>query len=49
MGVKEMEEIAGLIYEALSNLNDEAKLANVADGVRELSKRFPLYKHRLVG
>jgi glycine hydroxymethyltransferase len=49
MGVKEMEEIAGLIYEALSNINNESKLTAVAEGVRELSKRFPLYKHRLVG
>jgi glycine/serine hydroxymethyltransferase len=49
MGVKEMRQIAGLIYEALSHVNDDSKLASIVEGVRELSQRFPLYKHRLVG
>jgi glycine hydroxymethyltransferase len=49
MGVQEMQQIAGLIYEALAHANEDAKLASVAADVRELSQRFPLYKHRLQG
>lgn len=49
MGVQEMQQIAGLIYEALAHVNEDAKLASVAADVRELSQRFPLYKHRLQG
>lgn len=49
MGVAEMEQIAALIVEALANVGDEKKLAQVRAAVRDLSSRFPLYKHRLVG
>jgi glycine hydroxymethyltransferase len=48
MGVSEMKQIAGFIFEALSNVSNEAALSSVSEGVVELSKRFPLYKHRLV-
>lgn len=47
MGVGEMALVAEFIYEALSNAQSEAKLASVSDNVRELSKKFPLYRHRL--
>ena len=47
MGVAEMREIAGLIYETLSYLGDEAALQGVQKKVQELSSRFPLYRHRL--
>lgn len=47
MGVGEMAEVAEFIYEALSNTQSDAKLSAVADNVRELSKKFPLYRHRL--
>lgn len=48
MGVSEMTTIAGFIYETLSNVNNETKLKSIGDGVRSLSERFPLYRHRLV-
>lgn len=44
----EMEQVAQFIVEALSNPNDERRLTDVRTGVIELSRRFPLYKHRLV-
>jgi glycine hydroxymethyltransferase len=44
----EMEQVAHFIVEALSNPNDERRLADVRTGVIELSRRFPLYRHRLV-
>lgn len=47
MGVAEMSHIAEFIYETLSNTQSEAKLKVVADNVRELSTKFPLYRHRL--
>lgn len=47
MGVAEMAHVAEFIFEALSNSQSEAKLKSVADNVRELSKKFPLYRHRL--
>ena len=48
MGVVEMSLIADFIFEALTNVQNESKLKSVADNVRELSKKFPLYRHRLV-
>ena len=47
MGVAEMAHVGEFIYEALSNAQSEAKLKSVSDNVRELSKKFPLYRHRL--
>ena len=47
MGVAEMAHVAEFIFDALSNSQSEAKLKSVADNVRELSKKFPLYRHRL--
>jgi glycine hydroxymethyltransferase len=48
MGEKEMVQIASFIVEALSNIDNKAKLESVREGVVALSKGFPLYKHRLV-
>jgi glycine hydroxymethyltransferase len=48
MGTEEMKQVASFIYDALSNVGNEAKLQEVREGVVELSKRFPLYQHRLV-
>jgi glycine hydroxymethyltransferase len=45
---KEMQQIAGFIVEALGNSDNQAKLKSVQEGVVELSKGFPLYRHRLV-
>ncbi len=43
----EMEEIAGLVDEALQNRTSEQKLAEVARKVEKLASRFPLYAERL--
>jgi glycine hydroxymethyltransferase len=48
MGTAEMAEVASFIVEALSNVSNEAKLKSVRQGVEDLSKKFPLYRHRLV-
>lgn len=48
MGVAEMSIIAGLIREALSSRDDTARLASIRADVRDLSSKFPLYRHRLV-
>ncbi len=40
----EMEEIADLIYEALTNHEDEAKLVEIKEKVIELTNKFPLYQ-----
>jgi glycine hydroxymethyltransferase len=48
MGVAEMEHVAAFIVEALGNVSNEAKLKTVRQGVEELSRKFPLYRHRLV-
>ncbi len=43
----EMEEVAAFIADALANVDNEAKLAEVKGRVNALMKRFPLYAHRL--
>lgn len=48
MGVKEMEQIAAFILEALRNVGNEGNLSSIRSRVQELSKGFPLYRHRLV-
>jgi glycine hydroxymethyltransferase len=48
MGVGEMSQVAGFIVEALTNVGNESKLKAVSAGVAELSRKFPLYRHRLV-
>ena len=48
MGVKEMEQIAAFILEALRNVGNEGNLNSIHSRVQELSKGFPLYRHRLV-
>jgi glycine hydroxymethyltransferase len=49
MKEKEMEEIAGLMDEALQNRRSKEKLAGVAKKVEGLASRFPLYAQRLAG
>jgi len=44
MGPKQIEEVAVLIDEVLSNINDEAKIAEVTKKVSKLVEKFPLYK-----
>ncbi len=48
MGTQEMKLVAGFICDALSNAADEKKLAHIHEGVKELSGRFPLYRHQLI-
>jgi len=48
MGVGEMSQVAAFIVEALSNVGNESKLKSVQAGVEDLSRKFPLYRHRLV-
>ena len=43
MGEKEMDEVAGLIDEALKVRADDAALARVKQGVTALCRRFPIY------
>jgi glycine hydroxymethyltransferase len=47
MGEPEMEQIAELIHRALQHVGDETALARVADDVRALCARFPVYRSRL--
>lgn len=42
MGVKEMDEIAGLIYDVLSDYENNKE--RVKEGVKHLIERFPLYE-----
>jgi glycine/serine hydroxymethyltransferase len=42
-----MEQIAELIHRALARVGDEPALAGVADDVRALCARFPVYRSRL--
>lgn len=48
MGIKEMQIIGGFIKQAIEARGDDTKLRSIRDDVRELSKKFPLYRHRLV-
>lgn len=48
LGVSEMKLIAGLFASALENRADESKLSAIREQVREISDRYPMYKHRLV-
>jgi glycine hydroxymethyltransferase len=43
----EMAEVAGFIAEALANVDNDVKLAEIKGRVNTLMKRFPLYAHRL--
>ncbi|KUK14507.1 MAG: glycine hydroxymethyltransferase [bacterium] len=43
MGVKEMEEIADLIYKTIKNKDNPKELEKVKDRVKELCKGFPLF------
>lgn len=47
MKEKEMVTIAEFISRALNHVGDDGVLKSVADDVRELCKRFPVYPHRL--
>ena len=43
----EMHSIAGFIRRALNHVGDKKALRSIADDVRELCKKFPVYPHRL--
>src|SRR5436190_3663599 len=44
----EMETIAELVRRGLEHVGDDAALARLGEEVRELCRRFPIYRHRLV-
>lgn len=44
MKEKEMEEIGNFILETIENINDDKKLSEIKERVRELCLRFPLYE-----
>src|SRR5256884_2263366 len=44
----EMEAIADFIRRGLEHVGDDAALARLGEEVRELCRRFPIYRHRLV-
>lgn len=44
MGIREMEEIAEFITEVLTNCAEPAAIAAIADRVRHLCDRFPIYR-----
>lgn len=48
MGVEEMVHVARFMKEALDAREDEKKLASIKEDVKEFSRKFPLYSHRLV-
>jgi glycine hydroxymethyltransferase len=48
MGAAEMQIVAGLITEALENRSNPDNLKSVADRVKDLASKFPLYRSRLV-
>lgn len=47
MGEAEMQEIGGMIGDALDHPNDPAVLARIRGRVREMTQQFPLYASRL--
>ncbi len=47
MREREVETIAGFIFDALNNIGDENVLSRIESDVRELCNGFPIYKHRL--
>ena len=46
MKEKEMVSIADFIWRALNNVGNDEILKSIADDVRELCKKFPVYPHR---
>ena len=44
---REVETIAGFIYDALNNVGDEKVLSRISEDVRELCKGFPIYRYKL--
>lgn len=49
MGTQEMEQIGSLIANTLKAPEDESVKSNTVASVKELCKRFPLYKEKLLG
>jgi len=43
----EVETISGFISEALNHVGDEKTLSGIKEDVRELCKRFPIYRYKL--
>jgi len=48
MGVNEMKQIAVWIKEGIETGGEESKLLALAENVKSLSEKFPLYQHKLV-
>ena len=44
-----MKIIAGFVKRAIEVRGDEQQLGTLRDEVKDLSSKFPLYSHRLVG
>jgi glycine hydroxymethyltransferase len=49
MKENEMRLIASLIADVINHINDEQKIQAVAEEVRKLCSRFPLYAERIKG
>ncbi len=49
MKEEEMRQIASLIADVINHINDEQKIKAVAEKVRKLCDRFPLYAQRIKG
>jgi glycine hydroxymethyltransferase len=45
----EMKEVAGFIAEALANVNNDSRLAEIKESVNAMMRRYPLYAHRIRG
>lgn len=48
MKTTDMKQIATFIKETIQAAGDDKKLSAIAEGVKALSVKYPLYKHRLV-
>jgi glycine hydroxymethyltransferase len=48
MNSQDMKQIAGFIKDAMQAGGDDKKLSSIQEGVKALSEKYPLYKHRLV-
>ncbi len=49
MKENEMRLIASLIADVINHINDEQKIQAVAEEVKKLCSRFPLYASRIKG
>jgi glycine hydroxymethyltransferase len=44
----EMKAVAGFIADALANVNNDARLAEIKGSVNDMMRRYPLYAHRMM-